>query len=127
MSLIMQLASQLLSRRPDRTEAFLLAGSNLSFHTAVLMTFIIRTSLCSHQKFPKYWNENILILKNKNKRLCIYIYVLKNMLTSIISLRDLFSINVNFLQIILVPYPFGDNVISAHIFYWETNCHLVKF
>lgn len=49
------------------------------------------------------------------------------MLTSIINLRDLFSINANFLQTILVPYPFGDNVISAHNFYLETHCHLVKF
>lgn len=49
------------------------------------------------------------------------------MLTSIINLRDLFSINVNFLQIILVSYPFEDNVISAHNLYLKIHCHLVKF
>lgn len=42
------------------------------------------------------------------------------MLILLISHRDLFSINVIFIDIILVLFPFENNIISTHIFCFET-------
>lgn len=91
------------------------------------MIFVIRILHCAvirnfQSTVMKTSFENL-----KKTKTGLYIHVLKNMLTSISSLRDLFSINVNFLQVILVSFPFGDNVISTHIFCLETHCCFVKF
>lgn len=41
------------------------------------------------------------------------------MLTSLISYRNLFSINVDFIEIILVSLSFEGNTLSADIFCWK--------
>lgn len=42
------------------------------------------------------------------------------MLTSLISHRDLFSVNVNFIEIILASFPFKGNVLSTYFLFRNT-------